>query len=88
MDQDHVVVIKPGSTVRVADGLVATVSSVRINVGGGVRYLLIWWDGRSRIEEWVDAYEAREEWPDSKVRIGFQSAAEKVDAKPKPKPEP
>lgn len=54
----------------VAGDLPAVVSAVQIGTADAVRYLVVWWDGRIRREEWVDPSELSEADQDQ-LRIGF-----------------
>lgn len=75
-DGDCRVVIRPGAAVEIGpadhpiDAMVTqvTIGSVK------VQYLVVWYDGKSRREEWLDPIEVREKDGEtySRVRIGFQ----------------
>lgn len=61
---------KPGTRVTIGDDLPAMVSAVQIGANDAVRYLIVWWDGRVRREDWVDPSELSETDLD-RLRIGF-----------------
>lgn len=55
-------VFAPGSKVEIHPGkapIKGTVLEAAIATGGGVRYRVAWWNGRSRSEDWLEACEVQ-----------------------------
>jgi hypothetical protein len=66
-------VLKPGTVVKVSDSIVGTVLAIRIDPGPSVLYLVSWWDGRVRHEQWLNPVELSL-FPfqsDAQLRVGF-----------------
>ena len=62
---------KPGTVVSLKNSVEAKVASVMI-APAGVQYLVIWWNGRERKKEWVEAFEVFELGSPMGLRIGFE----------------
>jgi hypothetical protein len=63
------------SKVSLADGIEGTIVEVAIRSGPNVRYLVAWWNGGNRIEQWISESELRVAGP-QKLRIGFRVPGE------------
>lgn len=57
IDNDMLMVCKPGTKVVLAGEISATVNQVAIKANNLVTYLCVWWNGNERKEVWVESYE-------------------------------
>jgi hypothetical protein len=64
-------VIEPGSEVILAGDIVGSVIMLQIQVNSKIRYLVVWWDNRVRIEAWLESFEVTLATKDCKVQMGF-----------------
>ncbi len=71
MSEPELQIIEPGSTVRIGGSIHATVLAVRIDPGQAITYLVAWWDGRARNEEWVYPIEIGGDPTGPRVPLGF-----------------
>lgn len=71
--RDAIMVIRPGSTVRIGD-IAAMVTCVQIYNGGRPRYLLSWIHDGKRMEEWAEDHEVSvpDKDPSLLVPVGFR----------------
>lgn len=72
---DSITVFKPETSVEIAGGIDAIVLSVCINPNGNVEYKVVWFDGRTRRSEWMQACEVSEALCSEEVTIGFAGGA-------------
>jgi hypothetical protein len=68
---DLLQVIAPGSPVILADEINATVTAVMIREGGRVSYQVVWWESRSRREEWINGLEVKPCDQARSLKLGF-----------------
>lgn len=75
MNGEPIVVIKPGEAVLIGEEsspIKAEVSGVLFRPGLNVQYQCVWWDNRTRKEEWIEAKEVLPMSPDDAfMKIGF-----------------
>lgn len=50
-------VLEIGSTVQLAGGIAAQITAVCVYGAERVRYQVVWWDGRTRHEQWIESCE-------------------------------
>lgn len=64
--------IKPGSQVRLGPDLTGIVTEAKI-AGRELNqsYLVIWWDGSTRHEKWMEAFEITSDLDSYSLKIGF-----------------
>ena len=72
---DSIIVIKPGSVVKIGppgDRINSTVISVTIYPDGSTSYRVAWWDGKRRVEECVCLAEMDRGQSRDELQIGFE----------------
>jgi hypothetical protein len=67
-----------GTAVRIGlklDAIGGVIAAIQISDAGYVTYRCIWWSGRERKDEWLEAFEIAVD-NEPTVKIGFLAAAE------------
>lgn len=64
-------VYSPGSPVLVGGSIPATVAQVSLSPGGHIAYQVVWYDGRTRTIQWVEAFEVGLAEGSQAATIGF-----------------
>jgi len=69
---DHVEVLPIGTQVVIDGEIPATIRAVTIYSDSWVKYLCVWWDERTRREEWLLADEIKPQNEGRKMRIAMR----------------
>lgn len=65
-------VFSPGFNVTIGENIPAIILQVAIKRGGRVEYEVAWWNGRSRVTDWLIASEVQADSQEMPItRIGF-----------------
>lgn len=70
-DTSPIEVIPVGSIVYIGDDVPATVMAIWIRANNHVSYECSWWNGRSREEKWVEAFEVHKTEKTVRQKVGF-----------------
>lgn len=73
MNLGAIIVIAPGSKVRIGDDIPAFVTAVSINATGRVLYNVSWWNGRMHEEKWLECFELHRTEETKTTKIGFHA---------------
>ena len=66
-------VLAPDSRVMLSGEIEAGILAVSIGPNAHVRYEVVWWDGKKRRVEWVEAVEVAPVGTDAPLQIGFRT---------------
>lgn len=73
MKLNSIMVLRPGQSITLTDGISAIIDEVSIGASGRIQYLCVWWAGRERKREWINDFEIRRSVSAGDyISIGFQ----------------
>ena len=65
-------VMQVGSPVTLSDNIPARITGIAINEKCHLTYRCVWWDGRTRKNEWLEQFEVTRTDETQGMTIGFQ----------------
>jgi hypothetical protein len=73
MNDEPIELLAPGSSVVLFDSeaLRGTIIAIAIYPKNRIQYQVAWWDGRSRLSEWLEECEVKKADTAAPIKIGF-----------------